>query len=225
MPLDLARLFADPFFDAWHRVARALPPLAAAALILLFGMVSARGARALVDAACAKLRLDDYCGRAGINELCARLGLGKSPAGVFAFATHWFVLIVFIVTAANAVNMTMVAGLLDRFAAFLPSLIAAVLILFGGLLFGRLVAQILNRAAEANAVRGGRAAAAGAYAVVVGYSALSALEQIGAKPQLVLSAAQILLGSAGLALAIAFGLGARDIAAELLRDLVRRKTP
>ena len=77
-------------------------------------------------------------------------------------------------------------------------------------------------AAVANSIRGGKTVAVGAYIVVVGYSALAALEQIGARPAFVLSAGQILLGSLGLALAIACGWGAKDIAAERLRELLKK---
>ncbi|MFI5344901.1 MAG: hypothetical protein ACHQ51_00860 [Elusimicrobiota bacterium] len=224
MSKDLVRLFADPFLDAYHRVAGSVASLAAAFLLLLVGMVMARLVRALVDAALSRIRLDEHTSRAGLNELFARLGLGKSPSAVAGFVVHWFILVVFIVSAANALNMTVVSDLLERFVQFLPALVAATLILFGGLLFGRLVAQVLSNAAAANSIRGGGAAATGAYVVVVGYSATAALEQLGARPQLVLSAAQILLGSLGLALAIAFGLGAKDLAADWLREISRRKS-
>lgn len=223
MSRDLARLFAEPFLDAWRRVAGALPPLAAASLMLLLGMFTARAARALIDVALGRARLDEHTSRFGLNELLARLGLGKSPTAVASFVVHWFILVVFVVSAANALDMTVVSDLLERFAQFLPQLVASVLILFGGLLFGRFLASVLSNAAQANSIRGGGAVAAAAYVVVVGYSAVAALEQLGAKPALVLSAAQILLGSLGLALAVAFGLGAKDLAAELLREIAGRK--
>jgi hypothetical protein len=222
MSKDLVRLFADPFLDAFHRVSGALTCLAAAFLLLLIGMFTARLARAIVESTLGRIRLDEHTSRAGLNELFARLGLGKSPTAVAAFAVYWFILVVFLVSAADAVNMTVVSDLLERFAQFLPSLVAAVLILFGGLLFGRLISQVLTNAASANSIRGGGAVAAGGYVVVVGYSAMAALEQLGAQPQLMLSAAQILIGSMGLALAIAFGLGAKDLATEWLRELRRR---
>ena len=222
MSKDLARLFAYPFLDAYHRVSGALASLSAAFLLLLVGMFTARLARAFLEAALGRVRLDEHTSRAGLNELLARLGLGKSPTAVASFVVYWFILVVFLVSAANALNMTVVSDLLERFAQFLPALVAAVLILFGGLLFGRLISQVLTNAAAANAIRGGGAVAAGAYVVVVGYSAMAALEQLGAQPQLMLSAAQILLGSLGLALAIAFGLGAKDMASEWLRALRRK---
>lgn len=222
MSKDLARLFAAPFLDAYHRVSGALASLAAAFLLLLLGLFTARLARALVEAALGRIRLDDHTSRAGLNELLARLGLGKSPTAVSSFVVYWFILVVFVVSAANALNMTAVSDLLERFAQFLPSLVAAVLTLFGGLLFGRLLSQVLTNAAAANAIRGGGAVAAGGYVVVVGYAAMAALEQLGARPQLILSAVQILLGSFGLALAIAFGLGAKDLAGDWLKGLRRK---
>lgn len=222
MSKDLARLFAAPFLDAYHRVSGALASLAVAFLLLLVGLFTARLARALIEAGLGRIRLDEYTSRAGLNELLARLGLGKSPTAVASFAVYWFILVVFVVSAANALNMTVVSDLLERFAQFLPSLVAAVLILFGGLLFGRLISLVLSNAATANSIRGGGAVAAGGYVVVVGYAAIGALQQLGAQPQLILSAAQILLGSLGLALAIAFGLGAKDLASDWLRELRRK---
>jgi hypothetical protein len=177
----------------------------------------------LVEAVLSKIRLDDHTSRAGLNELLARLGLGRSPTAVAAFVIYWLLIVVFVVSAANALNMPAVSELLERFSVFLPSLVSAVLIVFGGLLFARLLSQVLINASEANTIRGGRVVAAAAYVVVVGYSSLAGLEQIGAKPALVLSTAQIFVGSLGLALAIAVGLGAKDIAAEILRDVLRRK--
>ena len=223
MSKDLIRLFADPFLSAYGRVSGVIAPLAAAFLLLLVGMFTARAARALVEAALGKARIDEHTSRAGLNELLSRLGLGKSPSAVAAFVAHWFILAVFVVSAANALNMTVVTDLLERFVQFLPSLVASVLILFGGLLFARLLSQVLLNAATANAVRGGTAVAAAAWVAVIVSSATAALEQLGVRSSLLVSAVQILLGSIGLALAVAFGLGAKELAAEFLHELVHRK--
>lgn len=221
MARSLARLFVDPFLGAYDRFAGAIPTLAAALLLLLIGMFLARAVRAAIEVVLGKVRLDDHTSRVGINEILSRLGLGKSPTFAVAWVAHWFILFLFIVSAANAMNMPVVSELLERFAAVLPSMIAAVLILFGGLLFGRLVAHILRNAAAANSIRGGAAVAFAAQAVAIAASGMIALEQLGVRPQILVPAAQIFIGSIGLAAAIALGLGAKDLAAEYLRGLVR----
>lgn len=221
MDQDLVRLLIEPFLGAYDRFAGAIPTLAAALLLLLVGMFLARAARTLIEAALGKLRLDDHTSRVGINEILARLGLGKSPTFIFAWVAHWFILFLFIVSAANAMNMPVVRELLERFAGALPSLIAAVLILFAGLLFGRLLAHILRSAATANSIRGGSAVAAASQTVAIGAAGIIALEQIGVRPQILIPTVQIFVGSIGLAIAIAIGLGAKDLAAEYLHDLLR----
>lgn len=221
MGQNLVRLFVDPFLGAYDRFAGAIPTLAAALLLLLVGMFLARAVRTLIEVSLGKLRLDDHTSRVGINEVLSRLGLGKSPTFAVAWVAHWFILFLFIVSAANAMNMPVVSELLERFVGVLPSLIAAVLILFGGLLFGRLISHILRNAALANSIRGGAAVAVAAQAVAIGASGIIALEQIGVRPQILIPTVQIFIGSIGLAVAIAIGLGAKDLAAEYLRDLLR----
>jgi hypothetical protein len=219
-----ARLLVDPLVGAFKRVAGVFPSLAAALLLLIVGMFGARLTRMLVETALNGLSLDRHTSRFGLNELLARLGLGKSPTEVAAFSASWFVLMVFVVSAANAADIGAVSLLLERFVLFLPALIAACATVFGGLLFARLVDAVLQNAAAANAVRGGLFVARGAYALVVLFSAGAALELLGVDRKLVSASIQILLGSAGLGLSIAFGLGAKDLAGDFLRGLASRKS-
>ncbi|MBI5630088.1 MAG: hypothetical protein HY921_04300 [Elusimicrobia bacterium] len=222
---ELVAVLTDPFVSATQRFAAQVPSLVAALLLLLLGMFLARGLRTLVERFMHKARLDEHTARVGINEILARLGLGKSPSYVLGFLVYWFVLFIFIVAAANTVNMTVVSELLERFALFLPVLVASLLILFGGLLFARFLSEVVENAATANNIRGGKILSRASYAVVVLFSAMTALEQLGMKMSFVSAAIQILLGSMGLAAALAFGLGGKEVAAEIIRDLTRRKQP
>lgn len=216
-------LMTDPLMSSARRFAGEIPSIVAAFLLLLIGMFAARALRTIAETLFSKARLDEYTSKVGINEVLSRLGLGKSPTYVLSFLIYWFVLFVFIVSAANAVNLTVISDLLERFVLFLPQVVAALLVLFGGLLFARFLSEIIANAAAANGVRGGRLLSQSAYVVVVAFSALTALEQLGLHLELLISAVQILLASAGLAAAIAFGLGGKDAAAEVVRDLMSRR--
>jgi hypothetical protein len=79
----------------------------------------------------------------------------------------------------------------------------------------------LRNAAAANSIRGGNVVAVAAQAVAIGAAGIIALEQIGVRPQILIPTVQIFVGSIGLAVAIAIGLGAKDLASEYLRDLLR----
>ncbi len=214
----------NPFVDAYNRLITHIPGMAAALLLLLLGMFIARALRTVCDRALTAAKLDDYTSKIGINEILARLGMGKSLSYVLSFLIYWFILFIFIVSAANAVNLTVVSELLERFALFLPILIGALLILFGGLLFARFLREVVLNAAAANNVRGGHVLAHAAYILVVVFSAMTAMEQLGMKLNFISAAIQILLGSVGLAAAIAFGIGGKDIAAQMLNDLRVKKS-
>ena len=222
MSHDIFGMLTEPFASAVRRLAAQVPSLVAAFILLLVGMFLARALRTAAERLASWMRLDDHTSRVGINEVLARLGLGKSPSYALSFLLYWVVIFFFIVSAANAVNLTAVSDLLERFVAFLPVLVAALLIIFGGLLFARFLFQIVLNASAANNVRGGSLLAHAAYLVVIVFSAMTALEQLGMKAAFISAAFQILLGSAGLAAAIAFGLGAKDAAGEILRGLFKR---
>src|SRR5271170_3873743 len=135
MNTNLLSNLTEPFVSAANRFASQIPSFAAAFLLLLVGMFTARLLRTLAERLFDRAHLDEYTSKVGVNEVLMRLGLGKSPSYVLSFLIYWFILFIFIVSAANAVNMTVVSDLLERFVLFLPVVIASLLILFGGLLF------------------------------------------------------------------------------------------
>lgn len=220
---DMLGLLANPFLNLTRRFAAKIPNFTAALLFLLIGLFIARILRTIVERILDRARLDEHTGRIGINEVLARLGLRKSPTYVITFLIYWFVLLAFFVSAANAVDLTVVAELLERFMGFIPALIAAILIVFAGLLLSRFLSEVVVNAAQANNIHGGEVLARCTSAAIITFTALIALEQLGVHTNIIASSIQILFASLGLTVALAFGLGGRDLAAEFLRDVFGKK--
>ncbi len=208
----------------WAAIVNKLPGVLAALLLLLIGMVVARGARASVEKFFRFAHVDEYTERIKLNELLSHLGFGRSPAYVVGFLVYWLLILVFLVSAADAVQLTVVSQLLERFVLFIPKIIGAVLVLAGGLLVGHFLSEIVQNAAAANEIQGGSALSKIARFVVMVFAAIMALEQIGLNTAIVASSVQIVMGTIGLGLAIAFGLGGRDAAAEIVRNFTRSRT-
>jgi hypothetical protein len=200
-----------------------LPSFVAAVLLLLLGMVLGKIVRAFLERFLKVIRMDEYTEMVKLNELLARLGFGRSPAFVVAFLVYWLIILIFLVAAANAVQLTIVSELLQRFALFIPKLIGAVLVMAGGLLFGHLVSEIVLNAARANKLDAAMALSKAVRLVVIVFAGIMALEQIGLDTTILTSSIQIVLASVGLGLAIAFGLGGKDVAAEIIKELVTRQ--
>lgn len=200
-----------------------LSAVLAALLLLLVGMVVARGVRSGIERFLTFLHLDEYTEKIKLNELFARLGFGRSPAFILGFLVYWLIVLMFMVSAADVVQLTVVSELLQKVVLFVPRLIGAVLVLAGGLLLGHLMGEIVLNAATANKIHGALALSKVAQVVVIVFAAIMALDQIGIDTTILTSSIQIILATVGLGFAIAFGLGGRDVAAEMIRNFAQQR--
>jgi hypothetical protein len=200
-----------------------LSAIVLALLLLLVGMVVARGLRAGVEKFLAFLHLDEYTEKIKLNELFARLGFGRSPAFILGFLIYWLIILVFLVSAADVVQLSVVSELLQKFVLFVPRLIGAVLVLAGGLLAGHFLGEIVLNATTANKIQGAMALSKVVQFVVVVFAAIMALDQIGIDTSILTSSIQIILAAVGLGFAIAFGLGGRDVAADIIRNFASKR--
>lgn len=222
MSQDWLSLLVGPVQQLLSEILVKLPAVLAALLLLLVGMVVGKLARAAVEKFLKLVRVDEYTEKVRVNELLARLGFGQSPAFVVGFLVYWLIILVFLVSAANAVQLTVVSELLQQFVLFVPKLIGAVLVVAGGLLLGHFFGEIVLNAATANKLDGAVALSKTVRLVVVAFAGVMALEQIGIDTTIITSSIQIILATVGLGLAIAFGLGGKDVAAEIIRNFVAK---
>lgn len=217
---EMIEPFFQPVMEVWAKFSEYVPKLLAAFTFVLFGLFIARLVSSLLEQFLRKIKLDSYTSRVGINEILIRFGLGKSPTHVIAFVVYWALLLVFLVTAANILNLTVISDILHRFVViFLPRMVAAIFIGFGGLLFARFMADIVLNSAVSNNLRGGSSLSKIVHFVIVVFTLIAAIEQLGIKMKMIIGGINIMLASLGLAFAIAVGLGAKDIAHDVLRNL------
>lgn len=224
MTQELMALLVEPFHGFWTQVSVKLPGILAALVLLLIGMVVARVIRTAIQSGLKYAKLDQYADKINLNELLSRLGMGRSPSFIVGFMVYWLIILVFLVSAANTVKLVVVAQVLERFLLFIPHVLAAVLVVAAGLLIGRFLGEIVQNAATANRIQGSVTLSKVVNLVVVVFSAVMALEQLGIDTSIMTSSAQIILATLGLALAIAFGLGGRDVAADIIRDFTAKRS-
>lgn len=218
---DTLNLFIEPILHIWDIFIVYIPNIIAALLFILFGLFIARVLSSLLEQFLRGVKLDSYTSQVGINEVMVRFGFGRSPAGLIGAAVYWSLLLVFFVSAANIMNLTVISAILERFMlVFLPKIAAAIFIAFGGLMFARFISEIVRNSASANNLRGGKSLSKIVHFVVLLFTAFAAVEQLGIEMKIIRSSIQILIGSLGLAFAIAVGLGTKDIAHNIIRGML-----
>ena len=218
---DTANLFIEPILHIWEIFARYIPNIVAALLFILFGLFVARATSSILEQFLRKIKLDSYTSRVGINEVMVRFGFGRSPSAIIGFVIYWSLILVFFVSAANILNLTVISDILERFIlVFIPKIAAAIFIAFGGLMFARFISDIVRNSAMVNNLRGGRSLSKIVHFVVLLFTAFAAIEQLGIEMKIIRSSIQILIASLGLAFAIAVGLGAKDIAHGIIKGML-----
>jgi len=206
-----------------QQIGHVLAALFLAVLILVIGLYVSRWVGSCAKKWLGKLKFDDKTSKLGINELCVRFGLGKSPTYIIAFVLAWSVTFYSVVLAADVLHLTVLRDLFMRFLQFIPTLFVSVLILFAGLLFGKLIGKIIENSTKANNLKGGALLARTVQGFVVFFFVLIAVENLGIASAIVTQVAVAVVAAVGLAFAIAVGLGARPLVEEFLRGIFEKE--
>jgi hypothetical protein len=210
-------LFLTSLQVFWGQIAVFLPKLLAASVLLLAGWLIARVLRAGVRRGLEALGFGRMAERSGLEALLRQGGVEISLAGLIAGVVFWLVLLVVAVSAANSLGLDAIAGLVNRVALFLPNVVVAILVLVFGTLFARFLNRLLFTWLNGVKAPAALALSTGTEYGVQVFALFIALEQLEIGTRLLTVAFAIAFGGLVFALALAFGLGGRDWAADRIR--------
>jgi hypothetical protein len=213
--------FADRLESSFTEVFGELIPSLLGALIIVFaGYLLAKLLERLVDSGLRRVGLNNMLARGGVMAAVERSGAHFNPTRVLANLVFWLVMFAVILVAANALGLESLASVFGELVSYIPSVIAAIVIILVGIVLGQFVGGLI--AASAGALRGGRALARLGSGGVILLAVFMALQELGIASDIVTTAFAILFGAIALALALAFGLGNRELAGEVTREWYER---
>ena len=197
-----------------------LPALVGALVILFAGYLLAKVLEKLIERGLRRIRLNSMLERGGVIQAVERSGTHLNPTRVLANLVFWLVMFTVILLAANALGLDSLANVVSTLVSYIPSVIAAIVIILLGIVLGSFVGGLIG--ASAGAVHGGRVLARIGRGGVILLAIFMALQELGIATDIVTTAFAILFGAIALALALSFGLGNRELAAEITRDWYER---
>jgi hypothetical protein len=204
-----------------------LPRALVALLVLLAGWVIAKVLRFAVAKALRAVNFNVVTERAGMDGFLRNGGIRSDTTGLLALLAYWLVILAALVVGFNSLGLVYVTDLLTKVVLFVPRVMVALLILAFGAYFARFVGNAIAAALKGSEphVPAGDAEVLGRlaqYAIAV-FAALIALDTLNIGGDLIRETFLIVLAGVVLALAIAFGLGGKDWAADVLERLWPRK--
>jgi hypothetical protein len=189
-------------------------------VILIVGWIISKLIRTLVTKGLRAIRLDQISSRIELDNLLAKGGINYSLSELIGVICYWLALLVTIVVAINALGLTIAADLLNRVILYIPNIIAAIFILILGMFVATLLRNIVQTAANNAGLSQANLLSKIVDAVIIVFTIAIALEQLNIGAKIIELTTTIVLGSLGLAAALAFGLGCKDIAAKFVSELV-----
>lgn len=212
--------FADRLRASFADLGQLLPALIGALTIIFAGYLLAKLLEKGIDRSLAKVGLNRWLERGGVMDAMAKTGRRFTPSRVFANIVFWLVMFVVLTVAANALGLTALADVFSELVSYLPSVIAAIIIILVGIVLGQFVDGLIL--ASAGKIHGGPTLARVGQAGVVMLAVFMALQQLGIATNIVTTAFAILFGAVALGLALAFGLGNRELAGQITRQWYER---
>lgn len=202
--------------NALNLVLTFIPRLLGFLVILLVGWLIATVISKALTLLLRKVGFDRMSERIGLTRFEQRMGVKMDSAGILGKIVFWFLLLMFLVPAADALGLPAVSNVLNQLVAYIPNVFVAILVLFLGALAGTVVADLVRGAtASANIGSPNLFANIARYAIL-GFAALIALEQLQIAPALLNELFAALVGAAAIAFGLAFGLGGQETARKWL---------
>ena len=216
-------IFVNSLNQFWLQLVNFVPKLLAVVVILFFGWIVAKLVRTAIKRILDLAQIDKFAQKSGLESFMNSGNFNLTLSGIISQVIYWLVILLFVITGANALELTAVADLLKQLASYLPHIIVAILVI----VFGTLLARFVNRLVFAwlHSIKFEHALAVSTsaeYGIQI-LAIFIALEQLGIGMQLIYALFVIVFGAVFLALAIAFGLGGKEWAAKVIDNLQKNK--
>jgi hypothetical protein len=155
--------------------------------------------------------------RAGIDGFLRQGGMQSDTTAIFGALVYWLVILAALIVAFNGLGLTYITDVLGRVVLFVPKVFVALLILAFGAYFARFVGDAVRTYCSNIDLPDAEFLAKFAQYAITAFVVLIALDQIHVGGDIVRESFLIILAGIVFALALAFGLGGKDWAAERLQ--------
>jgi len=206
--------FLERLTENLQRLWQFIPSLFLATLVLVVGYFLARLVQRGVGRVLHRVHLNEVLSRGGV-PVRDHTGAPVNPTRVVANLAFWFVLFAAMLFAADALGINYLGDVFSELVSYVPSVIAAIVIVILGIVLGDFVSALI--AASTPSLDGGPMLARAGKGGVILLAVFMSLQELGVATDIVTTAFAIIFGAIALALALAFGLGNRELAGEVTR--------
>jgi small-conductance mechanosensitive channel len=192
-----------------------LPQLIAALALLIGGWLLAHLLKSLANRLVTGI-LERFRRNVSLERAVEEAGVRSAIPRIVAAFVFWVVFLLFAAAAIESLGFTVVTSVLSQVTYYLPNVLAAAIVLAGGMVLGKLVRKGVGATARSSGIiRADRVGQTTQGAVVL-VAAVVALDQIGIDAQLLVTLVTVMVGAAFASAGLAFGIGAKTTVSNIV---------
>jgi len=216
-------LFFDSLWEFVYRIVSFLPNILVMFLVVLIGVVLSSIVRFIFFWLLGLIKFDDMAEKWGVPQALAKGGVRSDPSRIVSSVAYWGVLLFFFMMGFVALDVIPINNLISDLLSYLPSIIAAALIVFFGFIIGDFIERAVLVAAGNAGISQADLIGKVVKLFIVVMTISMALDQLGIARGIIIAAFSISFGGIVFAVALAFGLGAKDMAREFLEKRLKKE--
>ena len=203
----------------WQNLTEVSPPIFWASLVLLIGLLVAKWAGALTVAFLSRIRLNQVLKRMGLEDALAKIDASLNAPKFFGEVVKWFFIVIFLMVSFEILGLTQFSQFLEKVIAYFPNIFIAALIFLVAVFLADFSQKIVIGTLEKEKITYSRFLGRAVRWAIWLFAILAILYQLQITPSLILVIIIGMVATISIALGIAFGLGGKDLAARILKEL------
>jgi len=219
MVQNLSDAVALSLIDLWNRFVSYLPTLLSAIIVLVFGWLVAITAEKIVTSILEVLHLDTAVEKLGVKKDLAKAGVKMHASNFIGALVKWFLLIVTLMAATDILGFTQVTNFLNDVLKYIPNIVVAAIILMVVTLLANFVYKTIKGSLKATGLLSTNVIAVFAKWAIIIFGIMAALVQLKVAEEMIKTTFTGIIAMLALAGGLAFGLGGRDAAEDLVEKI------
>jgi len=201
------------------KVMEFIPNLVSALIILLIGYFIAKAVKWALYKILKAVKFNDIADKVGINDKLKTAGLKSDAAGMMSKLGYWMIMFTVLVLFFDTLGLTAVSDLLKTVVSYIPKLIVGCILLIIGMFLADFVRDMVKAALKTGSFDNPNLVGNIAYGAVMFLTVSIVLNQLQIGGDIINTIVTAVLGGLSIAVAIAFGLGGRDWAAQTIKKV------
>ena len=218
--MDLETTIMQPVEAMWTRVMGFLPTLVSVLVILVVGWLLAALTQKIITRFLKLARFDTVSEKIGIANILTKGDINYTLSEIIGVLIYWLLMLVVLLAAVNALQLTVAAELLNQVILYVPNVIASVFILVLGIFFASIIANTVRTAAANAGVTQARSLGQSTQVVVIIFTIIESLKQLRIDTSIIELVIKASLAALALGVGLAIGLGCKDMANRYVGQLI-----